>query len=143
MLSGKCYHDGYYSCCCRDCIQSVTGSATPDDASKGEISDIKAELRKLLDDAANDDMGYAGQYIDTRHMRCLRDCAWVDNAMPCIRFGSPADMMKAVNSALNANYSGKAWLKWFTTTAKAVIAELDASSATDGVRECVRVLSAS
>ena len=54
--------------------------------------------------------------------------------MPCIRFGSPADMMKAVSSALNANYSGKAWLKWFTTTAKAVIAELDASSATDGVR---------
>merc|ERR1719174_1134988 len=77
---------------------SVTGSAMPGDASKGEISDIKAELRKLLDDAANDDMGYA-------------------------------DMMKAVNSALNANYSGKAWLKWFTSTAKAVIAELDASSA--------------
>ena len=48
--------------------------------------------------------------------------------------GSPADMMKAVNSALNANYSGKAWLKWFTTTAKAIIAELDASTATDGVR---------
>ena len=56
--------------------------------------------------------------------------------MPCRVFvlGSPADMMKAVNSALNANYSGKAWLKWFTTTAKAIIAELDASSATDGVR---------
>ena len=52
-----------------DCAQSVTGSATPGDASKGEISDIKAELRKLLDDMANDDMGYAGQYMDTNHMR--------------------------------------------------------------------------
>ena len=129
MLSGKCYHDGHYSCCYRDCIQSVTGSATPDDASKGEISDIKAELRKLLDDMANDDMGYAGQYIDANHIY-----AWVDDAIPCVCFGSPADMMKAVSSALNANYSGKAWLKWFTTTAKAVIAELDASTATDGVR---------
>ena len=53
--------------------------------------------------------------------------------MQC-RVSVAADMMKAVNSALNANYSGKAWLKWFKTTAKAVIAELDASSATDGVR---------
>ena len=85
MLSGKCYHDGHYSCCYRDCIQSVTGSATPDDASKGEISDIKAELRKLLDDMANDDMSYEGQYMDATHMPCLRDCAWVDNAMPRIR----------------------------------------------------------
>ena len=54
----------------------------------------------------------------------LRDC-----------FGCAADMMKAVSSALNADYSGKAWLKWFTATAKATIAELDALSATDGVRE--------
>ena len=52
--------------------------------------------------------------------------------------GSPTDMMKAVSSALDANYSGKAWLKWFTTTAKAVIAELDASSATDGVRRSTK-----
>ena len=82
---------------------------------------------------ANDDMGYAGQYVDANHIY-----AWVDDAMPCIRLGSPADMMKAVNSALNANYSGKAWLKWFTTTAKAVIAELDASTATDGVRRSTK-----
>ena len=89
---------------------------------------------------ANDDMSYAGHYMDANRMPCLCDCAWIDNAMPCIRFGCAADMMKAVNSALNANYSGKAWLKWFTTTAKATIAELDASSATDGVRRSTKFI---
>ena len=52
----------------------MLGSATPGDASKGEISDIKAELRKLLDDMANDDMGYEGQHIDTRHGVFARLC---------------------------------------------------------------------
>ena len=52
-------------------MQSVVGSATPADASKGEISDIKAELRKLLDDMANDDMGYEGEYVDVSRMRYL------------------------------------------------------------------------
>ena len=42
-------------------------------------------------------------------------------------------MMKAVASALNAEYSGKKWLKWFETTAEAVIAELDGKSMTDAV----------
>ena len=39
-------------------MQSVTASASPSDASKKEISDIKKELTKLLDDEANDDMSY-------------------------------------------------------------------------------------
>ena len=44
-------------------LQSVVGSATPADASKKEISDIKDELAKILDDEANDDMSYAGMVI--------------------------------------------------------------------------------
>ena len=42
-------------------MQSVAGSASPADASKGEITDIKEELTKLLADEANDDMSYEGQ----------------------------------------------------------------------------------
>ena len=42
-------------------------------------------------------------------------------------------MMKAVGSALDTIYNGKKWLEWFTKTAKAIIAELDGMSATDGV----------
>ena len=51
-------------------------------------------------------------------------------------FASTAAMMKAVGSALNTTYSGKKWLRWFTKTAKAMIAELDGKSATDGVGTC-------
>ena len=50
---------------------------------------------------------------------------------------STADMMKAVGSALDASYKGKKWLKWFTTNAKAIIAELDGKSTAGAVRACV------
>ena len=48
-------------------------------------------------------------------------------------------MMKAVGKALGTSYEGKKWLKWFETTAKAVIAELDGASTTDAVRLSVLV----
>ena len=52
-------------------------------------------------------------------------------------FVSSAAMMKAVGSVLSTTYSGKRWLKWFTKTAKAIIAELDGTgSATDRVGTC-------
>ena len=50
-------------------------AASPAETSKAQLAKIKDELRELLDDAANDDMGYAGQCMDANHMRCLRDCA--------------------------------------------------------------------
>ena len=54
-----------------------------------------------------------------------------------LAFGCAADMMKSVGSALKTSYSGKKWLKWFKTTGKAIIAELDGRSVTDtGVSTC-------
>ena len=42
-------------------MQSMASSAAPSDVSKGEIGDIKEELTLLLEDEANDAMGYEGQ----------------------------------------------------------------------------------
>ena len=39
---------------------------SPAEASKEQIAKIEAELSKLLDDEANDDMSYEGQRLVTR-----------------------------------------------------------------------------
>ena len=108
--------------------QAKKEAESPSEASKAQIAKIKAELRKLLDDEANDDMSYEGQ----------RPRARIMDSATRFRFYLPgtlctAGMMKAVGSALDTTYSGKKWLEWFTKTAKAIIAELDGMSATDGV----------